>query len=199
MRHQRWLRGRSAAPATSTRVGMHEDTESSPTSRQGVGPGGELRAEIDDARWRYDKVMEAVTGADLKASIIATVQAAALGALLTTATPSTLAATSRVLFVAGIGALLAGVATAGAAIFPRHGLRRPPPQHDALHFSDLQQLQPEQLIEHLASQPERQRLEALAYRLIWASKIVWRKYVCLQWSLLAAGVAAAMVTAAYLL
>jgi hypothetical protein len=199
MRHQRWLRGRSAAPATSTRVGMHEDTESSPTSRQGVGPGGELRAEIDDARWRYDKVMEAVTGADLKASIIATVQAAALGALLTTATPSTLAATSRVLFVAGIGALLAGVATAGAAIFPRHGLRRPPPQHDALHFSDLQQWQPEQLIEHLASQPERQRLEALAYRLIWASKIVWRKYVCLQWSLLAAGVAAAMVTAAYLL
>jgi hypothetical protein len=199
MRHRRWLRGRSAAPATSTRVGMHEDTESSPTSRQGVGPGGELRAEIDDARWRYDKVMEAVTGADLKASIIATVQAAALGALLTTATPSTLAAPSRVLFVAGIGALLAGVATAGAAIFPRHGLRRPPPQHDALHFSDLQQWQPEQLIEHLASQPERQRLEALAYRLIWASKIVWRKYVCLQWSLLAAGVAAAMVTAAYLL
>jgi hypothetical protein len=104
-----------------------------------------------------------------------------------------------VLFVAGIGALLAGVATAGAAIFPRHGLRRPPPQHDALHFSDLQQWQPEQLIEHLASQPERQRLEALAYRLIWASKIMWRKYVCLQWSLLAAGVAAAMVTAAYLL
>jgi hypothetical protein len=174
MRRPRWLRGRLAAPATFTGVGMNEHTESSPTPRQGVDPGGELRAEIDDARWRYDKVMEAVTGADLKASIIATVQAAALGALLTTATPSTLAGPSKALFVAGIGALLAGVATAGAAIFPRHGLRRPPPQNDALHFSDLQQWQPEQLVEHLASQPEHQRLEALAYRLVWASKIVWR-------------------------
>jgi hypothetical protein len=180
-------------------VGMNEHPESSPTPRQGVGPDGELRTEIDDARWRYDKVMEAVTGADLKASIIATVQAAALGALLTTATPTTLTAPSRTLFIGGVGALLAGVATAGAAIFPRHGLRRPPPQHDALHFSDLQQWQPAKLVEHLASQSEQQRLEALGYRLVWASKIAWRKYVCLQWSLLAAGAAAALLTAAYLL
>ncbi|HEY4724800.1 MAG TPA: hypothetical protein VIJ13_02315 [Actinomycetota bacterium] len=59
--------------------------------------------------------MEAVTGADLKASIIATVQAAALGALLTTVTPDKLTGANRVLFVAGIGALLVGVGTAGAA------------------------------------------------------------------------------------
>jgi hypothetical protein len=58
--------------------------------------------------------MEAVTGADLKASIITTVQAAALGALLTTVTPDKLTGANRVLFVAGIGALLVGVGTAGS-------------------------------------------------------------------------------------
>ena len=106
--------------------------------------------------------MEAVTGADLKASIIATVQAAALGALLTTVTPDKLTGANRVLFVAGIGALLVGVGTAGAAIFPRHGLRRPEWQRDALHFSDLQQWQPGALAVHLARQTEHERLEALA-------------------------------------
>ena len=142
--------------------------------------------------------MEAVTGADLKASIVATVQAAALAALLTSATSSKVTTPNRVLFVAGIGALLAGVGTAGAAVFPRHGLRRPPPQKDALHFSDLQQWQPEELAEHLASQTEYQQLEAMARRLVWASGIVWRKYALLQRSLLAASVAAVMLTAAYL-
>ncbi|MFL6222159.1 MAG: hypothetical protein ACJ75K_04885 [Actinomycetes bacterium] len=71
---------------------MNEHIESSPIPRQDIGSDGELRTEINDARWRYDKVMEAVTGADIKASIIATVQAAALGALLTTDSPSTLTA-----------------------------------------------------------------------------------------------------------
>jgi len=89
--------------------------------------------------------------------------------------------------------------TAGAAIFPRHGLRRPEWQRDALHFSDLQQWQPGALAVHLARQTEHERLEALAIRLVWASRIVWRKYVWLQWSLLAAGVAAAVLTASYLL
>jgi hypothetical protein len=71
----------------------------STTRAQGVDPGGELG--IDRRRsLRYDKVMDAVTGADLKASIIATVQAAALGVLLATATPDTLTAPNRVLFVA---------------------------------------------------------------------------------------------------
>ena len=177
---------------------MNQHPECSPTLSRGVDAGGELRASIDDARWRYDKVMEAVTGADLKASIVATVQAAALAALLTSATSSKVTTPNRVLFVAGIGALLAGVGTAGAAVFPRHGLRRPPPQEDGLHFSDLQQWQPQELAEHLASQTEYQQLEALARRLVWASGIVWRKYALLQRSLLAASVAAVMLTAAYL-
>ena len=100
---------------------MTEHPEISTTPMRDIGLGGELHAVIDDARWRYDKVMEAVTGADLKASIIATVQAAALGALLTTTPAGKLTAPSRVLFVAGVGALLVGVATAGTAIFPGMG------------------------------------------------------------------------------
>jgi hypothetical protein len=86
MRFLRWLRGPSAAPS-STQIVIDEHREVPTTQREDVGPRDEQRGAIDDARWRYDKVMEAVTGADLKASIVATVQAAALGALLTTATP----------------------------------------------------------------------------------------------------------------
>jgi hypothetical protein len=67
----------------------------------------------------------------------------------------------------------------------------------ALHFSDLQQWQPEQLAEHLARQTESQRLDALARRLVWASEIVWAKSAWLQRSLLAAGVAAPTLAAAY--
>jgi hypothetical protein len=98
----RWLRSPSAAPVACDPISMNQYPECSPTLSRGVDGGGELRASIDDARWRYDKVMEAVTGADLKASIVATVQAAALAALLTSATSSKVTTPNRVLFVAGM-------------------------------------------------------------------------------------------------
>ena len=162
MRRPRWLRGLSAAPDTSNPIGINKRSSTldhieaerrlrrrvrrghrrcTLAVRQGHGGGHRCRPQGIDHR---DRSGSRAWG------------------LLTTVTPDKFTGANRVLFVAGIGALLVGVGTAGAAIFPRHGLRRPEWQRDALHFSDLQQWQPGALAVHLARQTEHERLEALA-------------------------------------
>lgn len=78
------------------------------------------------AQPRYEQLHEAIGRADLKASIVATAQAAAIASLLGGFVEPQPNSPHRGLLLLGLLALLVGLGCAGAAVMPRLGVWRPP-------------------------------------------------------------------------
>jgi hypothetical protein len=151
---------------------------------------------------RYEQLHEAIGRADLKASVTATVEAAAIAALLGTLAQPQTAPPNRGLLLAGLAALLVGLGFAGAAVFPRLGVRSPRHSRsyaqNSLNIRQLHSQDPKELTDRLAAQSDRDRLEEQAQQMVWLAQIVWTKNVWLQRSLFAAAAAVLVLVAAYL-
>jgi hypothetical protein len=171
---------------------------SAPESNGGdVGASPRLSLALEEARWRYVLVLEALGRADIKASILVTVQAA-LGAVLTVNAQVRISPPNRVLFLVGLVALILGIVCAGASVFPRFRvLYSGRQQEGAVHFSDLRKWEPERLAEHLAKETDDQRLEVLAWHLVRASRIVWAKNAWITRSITSAAVSILLFAIAY--
>jgi hypothetical protein len=151
---------------------------------------------------RYEQLHEAIGRADLKASVAATVEAAAIAALLGTLAQPQTAPPNRGLLLVGLAALLVGLGFAGAAVFPRLGVRSPRHSRsyaqNSLNIRQLHSQDPKELTDRLAAQTDRDRLEEQAQQMVWLAQIVWTKNVWLQRSLFAAAAAVLVLVAAYL-
>ena len=105
------------------------------------------------------------------------------------------------LLLLGLAALLVGLGFAGAAVFPRLGVRSPrrwcAHAEYSLNIRQLHGQHPMELADQFVAQSDRERLEELAQQIVWLAQIVWTKNVWLQRSLLAAA-AVLVLVAAYL-
>lgn len=160
-------------------------------------PPEQLTAAAAAALVSYDHTQQAIGRADTKASLVVTAQAAVLGYLLTQPFPT--AGAGRVLFIAGAGLLLAALALAGAAVYPRLTRRAAGHGRDGVYWGEIALTwTPEALAQHLARQDPAQRLETLTRQLVAVAKVSWRKHRLLQASLLVSLAAAGALAAAYL-
>jgi hypothetical protein len=166
-----------------------------------LGNGNAARALVA-VQARYEQLHEAIGRADLKASVVATVEAAAIAAVLGALAQRQTAPPNRGLLLVGLVALLVGLGFAGAAVFPRLGVRsmRRSRAHaqNSLNIRQLHARDPNELARHLVAQSDRDRLEELAQQIVWLAQIVWTKNMWLQRSLLAAAAAVLVLVAAYL-
>ena len=163
---------------------------------------GEAATALLMAQPRYEQLHEAIGRADLKASVAATVEAAGIAVVLGTLAQQQAGPPNRGLLLVGLVALLAGLGFAGAAVFPRLGVRSKgqlrPHARNLLNIRQLHQQNPKELADQLLAQTDRERLEELARQIVWLAQVVWIKNVWLQRSLLAAAAAVVLLVAAYL-
>jgi hypothetical protein len=193
-------------------VGREQQASSGPslglsgTSRAGpsvsaAGSGDAARALLA-VQTRYEQLHEAIGRADLKASVVATVEAAAIAALLSALAQPQTAPPNRGLLLVGLAVLLVGLGCAGAAVFPRLGIRSPRRSRahaqNSLNIRQLRGQDPKEFAQHLVAQSDRDRLEELAQQIVWLAQIVWTKNMWLQRSLLAAAAAVLVLVAANL-
>jgi hypothetical protein len=155
--------------------------------------------------WHIHGALESWTArADLKASIMLTVEAGAF-AFAVTVPGLVRGASGMVGTVAAVGvvvALLAAMVAAASAVLPvlgsprRH--RRERDQH-LLYFGHLRLWQPSELAVMLGRMTDQQRAEMLARQLVVMSRLNWRKHRLLQASVALAVLAALSIAVATVL
>lgn len=147
----------------------------------------------EDFAWNIHQSLQDWTAkVDIKASIIMTLEAGLSSIILAFSGPIRFPNhPDRALFWvhrSGLVLLFVSIALAGAALFPqiRHRASARSWQDNYLYFGHIRHWQPTELTAELLSGKARRHLHALSTQLVVMSRVVWRKHVALQCSMLCA-------------
>ena len=154
--------------------------------------------------WRvHDSISDSTARVDIKSSIALAIEAAVLGSVISLSTESRLLAGISNwpvwLLFGGLACLTASVGLAVLVVMPQLRRRhlRAEYRSNAVYFGHLRLWQPIELAAHLRHTDH--ELDVLARQLVDMSKIVWRKHVWLQWSLVCLLAGVVLVAATYVL
>jgi hypothetical protein len=143
--------------------------------------------------WKVHAALNEWTArADAKASFFFTIEAASLGFVITLSTGdrvfSHVHGYQFALLIIGLTALGAGMVFAALAVTPRlnRASTRATWRDNIVYFGHLRYWEPTELAHKLAALNEETELRILGRELVIIAKFAWRKYSCLQASMLLA-------------
>jgi hypothetical protein len=175
----------------------------STTRRNGRGSGrtvpirsttdGLLTLVPEDFAWRiHQSLQDWTTKVDTKASIVMALETGLSSIILTFSGsvrfPNHPNGALLWAHHGGLVLLFVSIALAGAVVFPqiRHRASARSWQENYVYFGHIRHWQPTELAVELLSGRESRHLHALSTQLVTMSRVVWRKHVALQCSMLCA-------------
>ncbi|MEV4630436.1 Pycsar system effector family protein [Micromonospora sp. NPDC049523] len=144
------------------------------------------RSEAVKLAWQFHQsVVESTAKADTKASVVLTLHAALLAAILTVLSGTPTVAHGA-LTLASVAMLVLAIVIAGAAIFPRLDRRgnAAPYTVGIGYFGALRSGTASELAQVLVSEPDDDQLVLICQQVIAVARIAWRKHTLLQASML---------------